>query len=170
MNYTVLRSRRRTMSLEVRRDGSVAVHAPMHVSDSTIAAFVSSHDVWLKAALERRRIYNAAHPAPSEDERKALLERAARELPQRVAHWSAVMGLRPTKINITSAKTRFGSCSGKNALSFSFYLMRYPDAAIDYVVVHELAHIRHHDHSPAFHALVTQYLPDWKERKKLLTK
>ena len=62
----------------------------------------------------------------------------------------------------------FGSCSGKNRLSFSLYLMAYPETAIEYVVVHELAHIRHHDHSPAFYREVEAYLPDWRARRALL--
>lgn len=71
----------------------------------------------------------------------------------------------PAGITITAARTRFGSCSGKNRLSFSLYLMAYPEAAIEYVVVHELAHIRHHDHSPAFYREVEAYLPDWRARR-----
>lgn len=168
MDYTVIRSRRRTMALEVTRDALIVVRAPMRASDETIAAFVMSHEAWLKLALERRCKHNAAHPEPTESERAALIARAKEELPPRVAHWSTIMGLKPTGIKITSARTRFGSCSAKNGLCFSWYLMRYPDAAIDYVVVHELAHIRHHDHSPAFYALVERYLPDWRERMKLL--
>ena len=78
------------------------------------------------------------------------------------------MGLVPTGIKVTSARTRFGSCSGKNSICFSWRLMLYPPEAIDYVIVHELAHIRHHDHSPAFYALIERYMPDWRERMKLL--
>lgn len=168
MEYTVIRSRRRTMALEVTRDASVVVRAPNRASSETIAAFVASHEDWLIRALERRRAHNAAHPEPTDAERAALIKRAKEEIPPRVAYWSAVMGLQPSCIKITSARTRFGSCSAKNGLCFSWYLMRYPDAAIDYVVVHELAHIRHHDHSSAFYALVEQYLPDWRERMQLL--
>ena len=168
MDYTVIRSRRRTMALEVTRDGHVVVRAPNRTSNETIASFVTSHEKWLKRALERRIAHSAAHPEPTEAERAALIARAKAELPPRVEYWSAVMGLKPSGVKITSARTRFGSCSVKNSLCFSWYLMRYPDAAIDYVVVHELAHIRHHDHSPAFYALVERYLPDWRERMKLL--
>ena len=60
------------------------------------------------------------------------------------------------------------SCSGKNRLCFSWRLMDYPEEAIDYVVVHELAHIRHHNHSRDFYALVASILPDYKERQALL--
>lgn len=168
MDYTVIRSRRRTMALEVTREALVVVHAPNRASGDAIASFVASHELWVKRALERRHKHNAAHPEPTDAERAALVARAKEDLPPRVAHWSAIMGLKPTGVKITSAKTRFGSCSAKNSLCFSWYLMRYPDAAIDYVVVHELAHIRHHDHSSAFYALVEQYLPDWRERMQLL--
>ena len=102
------------------------------------------------------------------EDRAALIAQAKEYLPQRTAHWSTVMGLVPAGIKITSARTRFGSCSGKNSICFSWRLMLYPPEAIDYVIVHELAHIRHHDHSPAFYALIAQYLPDWKARMKLL--
>lgn len=78
------------------------------------------------------------------------------------------MNLYPTALKITSAKTRFGSCSGKDSICFSYLLMRYPDEAIDYVVVHELAHIKHKNHSKAFYTLIEKYLPDYKEREKLL--
>ena len=97
------------------------------------------------------------------------LARQGREyLPRRVAYWAARMDVMPTGLRITSARTRWGSCSGKNSLCFSLFLMRYPPEAIDAVVVHELAHIRHHDHSPAFYAEVERYLPDWRARRELL--
>lgn len=168
MDYSIIRSRRRTLSLEVTRDGQVVVRAPLRADQNLIESFVASHELWLQRALERREAHNAAHPEPTEARRSALIARAKAEIPQRVAYWSGVMGLSPAAIHITSAKTRFGSCSAKNSLSFSWYLMDYPDEAIDYVVVHELAHIRHHNHSPAFYALVEQYMPDWRERMKLL--
>lgn len=71
-------------------------------------------------------------------------------------------------MRITAARTRYGSCSGKNSLSFSCFLVNYPDQAIDLVVVHELCHIRVKNHGPAFYALLEQYLPDYRERRQLL--
>ena len=97
-----------------------------------------------------------------------LIRRAKEILPQKTAHYSQLMNLYPTGITITGAQKRFGSCSGKNRICFSWRLIQYPEAAIDYVVVHELAHIRHKDHSKAFYACVAEILPDWKERRKLL--
>ena len=71
-------------------------------------------------------------------------------------------------MKITSARKRFGSCSGKNSLCFSYWLMLYPQEAVDYVIVHELAHIVHKNHSAAFYRLIGQYLPDYRERIKML--
>ena len=71
-------------------------------------------------------------------------------------------------MKITSARKRFGSCGPENGLCFAWRLMRYPAAAIDYVVVHELAHIVHKDHSRAFYGLIAQVLPDYRERAALL--
>lgn len=78
------------------------------------------------------------------------------------------MNLYPTGLKITSARTRFGSCSGQNSICFSWRLMDYPELAIDYVVVHELAHIVHKNHGSQFWALVERYLPDYRARRAML--
>ena len=77
-------------------------------------------------------------------------------------------GLSPTGVRITSARTRFGSCTLKNALNFSLFLMEYSAGAVDYVVLHELCHIRHKNHSRDFYALVARYMPDYKKYVKEL--
>lgn len=89
-------------------------------------------------------------------------------MPERVDYYSRLMNVKPTGIKITSAKKRFGSCSGKNSICFLYYLMLYPKEAVDYVVVHELAHVRHHNHSKDFYNFVSEFMPDYKEREKLL--
>ena len=165
---TYRRSRRRTLSMELKRDGTVVVHAPLRLGVEKIDAFVAAHEAWLARARTRQAEHLAAHPEPTEAEREALLARARSELPQRVAHWSRVTGLVPTGVKITGAKTRFGSCNSRNSLCFSWRLMQYPDEAIDLVVVHELCHIAHHDHGPGFYALLGSILPDHRERMKLL--
>ena len=167
-DYTLIRARRRTMSLQLDRDGRAVVRAPYGVKKEFIDRFVAEHEVWLARAREKQQNRRLAHPEPTDEERKALLARAKEYLPMRVDYWSGIMGLTPTGLKITSARTRFGSCSGKNSLCFSWRLMQYPPEPIDYVVVHELAHILHHDHSPAFYALIERYMPDWRERMKLL--
>lgn len=168
MDYTLIRSSRRTMALEITRDGRLLVRAPQRASQAVIDRFVASHADWIAAHLEKQRQRAQAHPPLTEDELAALRQKARDILPGRVAHYAERMGVTPTGVKITGAKTRFGSCSAKNSLCFSLYLMAYPDAAIDYVVVHELAHIRHKNHSPAFYAEVARVMPDYRERRKLL--
>ena len=70
-------------------------------------------------------------------------------------------------MKINSAKKRYGSCSGTNSLNFSLYLLDKDERFIDYVVVHELAHIKHHNHSRDFYKFIEQFMPDYKERMKL---
>ncbi len=167
--YELIRSRRRTVSLEVGREGRVVVRAPMGLPRAEIDAFVSSREDWICRALEtQRRRAESAPPPPTAEETQALRERARAVLPGKVDVWSRRMGVTPAGVKITTARHRYGSCSGRNSLCFSCYLMACPEAAIDLVVVHELCHIREKNHGPRFYALLEQVLPDWRERKKLL--
>ena len=168
MNCKLIRSDRKTLALEVDRSGQVIVRAPRTCPEAEIQKFLDSHALWLRKAQERQAARRQAHPEPTQEQQAALIARARELLPGRVAHWSGIMCLRPAGITITGARTRFGSCSAKNRLSFSWRLMQYPDAAIDYVVVHELAHIAEKNHSSRFYAVVAKFLPDWQEREKLL--
>lgn len=166
--YELVRSQRKTLALEIKSDGRVVVRAPARLAQKKIDAFVSQHTAWIEEhqAIQQKR--RDAHPEPTEEEREALIRRAREILPGKVERYSQVMGLYPTGITVTGARKRFGSCSGKNRICFSWRLMQYPEEAIDYVVVHELAHIRHKDHSRAFYACVEEVLPDWRERRKML--
>ena len=127
-------------------------------------------DTKLKEVLDSEDLQRrAAQEAALTPERIAELKRKAKtELPPKIAAYAAILGVRPTGFKVTSAAKRFGSCSAKNSLCFSWRLMQYPPEAIDYVVVHELCHILHHDHSPAFYAAVARVMPDYKRREKLL--
>ena len=165
MNYELIRSRRKTLSLEITKDRRLLVRAPMGVSKEKIDQFVASHEAWVQKPLAAMP---PPLPEPTAEEIEALKARARTVLPEKVAHWSAVTGLTPTGIKVTAARKRYGSCSGKNSLSFSCFLMRCPEEAIDLVVVHELCHIREKNHGKRFYALLEHYLPDHKERKKLL--
>ena len=168
-SYELIRSRRRTLALEITRDCRVLVRAPLRLSQAKIDAFVESHADWIQAHLEQQRQRMASTPPPPTQADIAALKAKARAvLPEKVAYWSEKMGVRPTGLKITTARKRYGSCSGKNSLCFSCFLMDCPEEAIDLVVVHELCHIREKNHGPRFYALLGQYLPDYKERKKLL--
>lgn len=168
--YQLKRSNRKTLSLEITEDLTVLVRAPLHTPLARIERFVREQDKWIEQHMERCRQWQAMHPEPTEEERLACIARAKAYLPERIAHYSRIMGVSPTAVTITGAKKRFGSCSASNRLCFAWRLMRYPEAAIDYVVVHELAHIRYKNHGAEFYRFVASVLPDYKERIKLLRK
>lgn len=168
MGYQIVRSRRKTMALEVTREGELLVRVPLRTPEGVIRAFVEEHRGWIARAQLRQAERQARHPEPTADEAAALRKKAKAVLPEKVRRYGALLGVTPTAIHITSARTRFGSCSGKNSISFSWRLMQYPEAAVDYVVVHELSHILHHNHSRAFYACIARILPDYKARAALL--
>ncbi len=95
-------------------------------------------------------------------------QQATQFIPERVKFFAELHQLHYEKIKITSARTRWGSCSSKNTLNFSWRLMLTPLDVIDYVVIHELAHTIHHNHSKRFWNLVGKFLPDYKARRKQL--
>lgn len=166
--FEIIFSKRKTLSLSVKADGSVIVRAPLKTSERRIDAFVSEHEEWIEKARKRvqERKYSMAKASPEEE--KELRSRAKERIPEKVRYYSSLVGVTPTRITITGATSRFGSCSGKNSISFSFYLMRFPEEAVDYVVVHELCHILHHNHSKEFYKEIEKILPDYKEREKIL--
>lgn len=165
--YTLIRSARRSMAIEVRLGGEVLVRVPRRVSDRAARGFVADNLDRVLAAIRRMRAYAAPQQADAEEEARLRL-RAKAEMPGRAAYWCAQLGLPPAPVKITSAKKRWGSCSSNGSICFSYLLMRCPEPFIDYVALHEAAHLIHHDHSPAFYALIEQHMPDYKKRKKLL--
>lgn len=163
--YTLERSDRKTLCLMVTNEGAVRARAPRHMPVEVIDAFVIGKAAWVRGKL-------AAAVAPrrgdSREHELAMRQKARAMLPNLLTMYSGILGVVPLRVTITGAEKRFGSCSSKGALCFSWRLFQYPDAAIEYVVVHELAHLIHLNHSIDFHAAVQRVLPDWKQRKQLL--
>lgn len=169
INYTVIHSSRRTLALEITRDCRILVRAPYHYSDETIKHFIIKKERWLTKNLKRQRERMAEAPRPTEPEKiEALKSKARHVIPPKVEYYAKQMGVVPTAVKITTARTRYGSCSGRDSLCFSCFLMQYPDEAVDLVVVHELCHIHHKNHGSTFYEELASILPDWRERKKLL--
>lgn len=99
---------------------------------------------------------------------KWLKENAKRILSAVTEEKAKIMGVQYKSVRITSAKTRWGSCSGDNAIRYTFRLLYAPKEVIEYVVIHELAHVKHKNHSKAFWGEVEKYTPDWKQKRKWL--
>ena len=168
MEYTLIRSRRKTLALEITRDAKLVVRAPMRCPQREIDRFLQQKERWIALHMAKMQARRESHPEPTAEQEAALRQKAKEILPALVAQYAALMGVEPTGITVTGARTRFGSCSPKNRLSFSFRLMDYPMEAIEYVVVHELAHIRHKNHGPDFYKEIQLVLPDWRERNAML--
>ncbi len=156
----IIRSNRKTLALCVNRRGEVEVRAPYGCSEARILQFVQEHSQWLEKRLREFKPQKEYTPAQVE----ALRQAAQTRLLERVAYFAPMMGVTPAYVKITSARSRFGSCNSKKGICFSLYLMEKSESAIDYVVVHELAHLRHMNHSPAFYREVEKILPDYRTR------
>lgn len=168
MEYKLIRSKRKTISMEIASGGTVLVRAPMNMKKEAVDLFVLKHEKWAEERIKRVLEREKNHPEPDEDTKKLLKQKAKEIIVPLVFRYADIMGVNFSEIKITSAKKRFGSCSGKDSLCFSWRLMTYPMEAVEYVVVHELAHIKHKNHSRDFYAFVESILPDYKVRQNLL--
>ena len=165
----IVKSNRKTFSLEVKRDGSVILRAPIFASNRQIEEFYNKNKVWLEKHIienEKRTEESGFYPAFAEDEIKALKARAKQYIPQRVEYWAEIIGVKYNSVSIRAQKTRWGSCSSKGNLNFNCLLMLTDTEAIEYVVIHELCHIKELNHSKRFWSLVEAYMPNYKEVQK----
>ena len=164
----VIRSRRRTLSLEITPRGEVLVRAPLRTSEAVIRSFVEGKQGWIEThlALVRERMAAAdAQERFTEAERNSLRERARPVFEARVDHFASLLGMSRGKITIRTQRSRWGSCSAQGNLSFNALLLLTPPEVLDYVVVHELCHRREMNHSPRFWAEVERLVPDWKVQR-----
>ncbi len=170
MEYIVIRSRRRTLALEVTEKG-LTVRAPQRTSQREIDLFLQKHEKWIGKQLEKTEKLKerAKDTVPLTDEEiKALVKVAKSVIPERVAFFASKTGVTYGKITVRKQKTKWGSCSAKGDLSFNFLLMLAPPEVLDCVVVHELCHRKHMDHSKAFYAEVEKIFPEYKVWNKWL--
>ena len=170
MNCKIIRSRRRTIGLEVNTEGLI-VRAPLMASDADINMFVAKHKDWIEKhlakATEKQKELEQLEPLTMEDIR-ALADKALKVIPERVRYYAPKIGVTYGRITIRNQRSRWGSCSGKGNLNFNCLLMLTPPEVIDSVIVHELCHRREMNHSDRFYAEVLRVYPDyWKWDKWL---
>lgn len=164
--YHVKKSKRKTVSLSVTRELEVLIRAPLKMTDTEIEKLIVKHKTWIEKHLLKQKELNenTIFLTVSDVAIKELKEKAKEIITNRVQYYSKVIGVTPTGIKITSATTRWGSCSGKNSLCFPYRIALLPMELIDYIVVHELVHIRVKNHSKKFYREVEKYMPDYKAR------
>ena len=171
MNIRIIRSRRKSIALQIKDVDDVVVRAPYYVSKKEIQEFLDKHQDWLQKNLEKlsKEKEKEEEIVPlSEAEVRALAEKACEIIPKRVEHFAPLIGVTYGRISIRNQKTRWGSCSSKGNLNFNCLLLLAPPEVLDYVVVHELCHRKQMNHSPRFWAEVGRVLPDYKIRVKWL--
>lgn len=165
MEYEIVRSRRKTVAIQITQDKQVLVRCPMRAKESELRQFVQSKEHWIRKHLDAM----APLPAPFTDgEIAELTAKAKAWFPQRTAHWAARMGLRYGRITVRHQRSCWGSCSAKGNLNFNCVLMLAPTEIADYVIVHELCHLVHPDHSKAFWALVESTMPGCAAHRRWL--
>ena len=169
MDYKLVRSRRRSISLQITEEGLV-VKAPNWMPKAVIDAFVEQKRDWVEQQLEK---FAAQLPEPgmvplSEEQIKALAKQAKKVIPDRVAYYARLVGVTYGRISIRNQKTRWGSCSAQGNLNFNCILMRAPVEVLDSVIVHELCHRKHMNHSAAFYSEVRRVYPEYDKWHKWL--
>ncbi|MHC1604783.1 MAG: M48 family metallopeptidase [Candidatus Methanofastidiosia archaeon] len=207
----IIKTKRKTIALQITDDATLIVRAPLNVSDETIKRVVLKHTNWIeknkkkiqkrKSQFSQKKFVNGEeffylgkyYKLKIVDEQKMPLkfkngfylskkylpnakqffvgwykENAYKKILERVEWYTQKKRFKYNKINITNAQTRWGSCSYRGNLNFSWHLIMAPLPAIDYVVVHELVHIEEKNHSKAFWNKVKRIMPDYEKHKDWL--
>ena len=171
--YEIIRSKRKSYGISVAPGGKVTVRMPLRGSERFAVSMVEEKRDWIAKNYLKMQ---AVSPKPSQKEKtpyerrlEAPYRQAAKEyIPKRVAYYAELLDVTYATISIRDQKTRWGSCSSKGNLSFSWRLILAPPKVLDYVVVHELCHRKEMNHSPRFWALVESMIPDYKTHRKWL--
>ena len=164
MPYKIIRSRRKTLSLEIR-DGEILVRAPLFTRKADVESFVAKNEEWILRQLRRQASLHErvdGIPRLTEAELEALKKRAKTVFPQRVAFYAPLVGVSPERITVRAQKTKWGSCSSKNNLNFNCLLLLAPAEVLDSVVVHELCHLKYMNHSRSFYNEVLRVFPNYE--------
>ena len=168
IKYKIVKKPIKNLYLEVK-DGFVEVRCNRFVPKLHIEKFILKHAGHIIQKLQNKEffyLFGTKYDKNAMDVKEIFKEKLPPVVLKYVKIYSQKMNLHPSKISFRFNKTRWGSCSAKNALNFNYYLAQIPEVLIEYVVVHELAHIRHKNHSKDFWAEVEKYLPDVTKRRK----
>lgn len=172
-NHTLKRSTRaKRLRISVERDGSVVVVAPERMSMKTIEGFIEQKCEWIRKQQEyfKEHVRRIEPVGVAQANYAACKARAKKYIRDRVVYFSKEFGFTYNKISVKDTKSQWGSCSRNKDLSFSYKLLFLPDYLADYIIVHELAHTVHMNHSARYWKEVERVMPDYKERVAELKK
>ncbi|MBI2426596.1 MAG: M48 family metallopeptidase [Candidatus Kerfeldbacteria bacterium] len=164
IEYTLKTSRRaKRMRLNVYCDGSFVVTRPNGCSELIVEQFIARKADWVLTKLQAFKHFGA-HEWQGDRVRFADYKHCAQHfVTERINHWNRFYNVRFNGVRVRNQKTRWGSCSSKRTLSFNYKILFLPPHAADYIIVHELCHLRELNHGPAFWRLVEQTVPNHKE-------
>ena len=172
--YTLIRSNRRSCAISITPDGQITLRVPIDITGQEIERLLNKKRHWIITKYLEMQEHAKNRPVSdlTDTQRIALEKRyiaAAKDyFPKRAAYYSQFTGGSYNRITVRDQKTRWGSCSAKGTLSFNWRLMLAPPAILDYVVVHELCHLSHMNHSAAFWQKVESVYPDYRAARKWL--
>ncbi|MBQ8503064.1 MAG: M48 family metallopeptidase [Clostridia bacterium] len=171
VRITIIRSSRKTLSIQLK-SGEIVARSPLSMKDKEIYSFIESKRSWIEKHLaaieEKQKTLDEAEPF-THKEINDLAEKAKLIIPERVRYYAPKIGVTYNRITIRCQRTRWGSCSSKGNLNFNCVLALFPIEIIDSVVVHELCHRKHMNHSPQFYAEVEKVFPEYKRCHKWLS-
>lgn len=152
----------RQVRLSVRAGGQVKLSVPLRTPWYFAESFLARSKPWLEKHLAGIPTGDKRQPTRSEREQARRLVKA------KLNQWSMYFDVQWGSVRIGNQSSRWGSCSSSGTLSFNWRLIELPDELTDYIVVHELAHLVHQNHSPRFWAEVERVLPHWRAHRKSL--
>lgn len=162
--YVLKRSRRKTLSLIIRPDGVLEVRCPQRLNQAQIDAFIQQKSGWI-TQKRQQRLEQVTIPIPQPADYPLLSIRTAELTEQLMSRFSQ---FRPARVSIGRQRKRWGSCNSKGHIRINACLALLPEPLAEYIVVHELCHLVHLNHSSRFHALLQQILPDARLRQQAL--
>ena len=170
-NAEIIRSRRKTVSLQIAEDGHLIVRAPLRCSTKDIIAFIEKSEKWIQThtakVLQHNRELEQLEPF-SEHDIHDMVQKALEVIPDRVKFYSEKLGVTYGRITIRNQRTKWGSCTSKGNFNFNCLLMAAPSEVLDSVVVHELCHSLYMNHSKEFYAAIYSVFPDYDQWNKWL--
>lgn len=170
LQLSVIYGNRKTVSVELCTNG-ILVRAPKSMNSDEIDAFLNKRRSWIEKYLlkmKARREIIENLPVFTMDEIRELAYKALVVIPERVKKYAPIVCVDYGRITIRNQRSRWGSCSSKGNLNFNCLLMLFSDEVIDYVVVHELCHRKHMNHSAAFYEEVERVFPEYRKCQKWL--
>ncbi|MCC2631142.1 MAG: putative metal-dependent hydrolase [Candidatus Paceibacter sp.] len=173
MNYTIKRHKRaRRVTISVHANGAVTVTVPMRADLAKAAHFIKAKEPWIIQTQEKlkKRFEGKTPLKQSRSEYQALKKQTLAFVQERIAHYNKHYNFKFGRISIRMQKSRWGSCSRKGNLNFNYKLVQLPQSLADYIVVHELCHLKQFNHSIHFWNLVAEAIPDHKARRAELRK